>query len=601
MEANIGATALATPAINLQDAVSARLPLGALHTGSNYRRDAEIEPDFRESIKTKGILQSLLVRPLGEDESELDLVMERCRKGEIAQLIAEGQVFQVCAGYRRYGTGMDELGPNYEAPVNIKKMTDEEAAAAAVTENKDRKNPTVIEEAEQASRILAMVKGDRAEAARLLNMKPAMLESRLALMNCSVKTRDAVVFKKILLGHAELLATLPKDLQDAVLTNMLASPVMPTVIEFKQQILSHGARALKGAQFNKDECGTCPHNSDLQKSFFSETLDAGMCTNVGCFSKKCEEHIASLEQSLKDDYQRIVVVRPGDNATVVPLRTEGQNSVGPEQAEACKGCKDFGAAISAVPGKEGQVYHNQCFNPPCNAKKVGAWIKSQTPQAAPTAGGKNSAGTQTNQPAKKAQAATTKAASTSGVTAAVQEYRNRLWRKALAAELRANPKQSVQMLLAICLTNNASNIKSDLFKTELQETCPNAQLKGLSFGKVGEALGQLDAQPEAAMSQLLVKLAPTALDGLSNDGVTQALTFFEVDLSKHFKIDAEFLKLLQKSGIEALAKEIGLAKAMGDGFTKAMAKKKDEIIADFLAVKDFNFSVVPKALRYTTK
>jgi hypothetical protein len=65
---------------------------------------------------------------------------------------------------------------------------------------------------------------------------------------------------------------------------------------------------------------------------------------------------------------------------------EGDTGVGDEQAKACRACKNFGAAISAVPGKLGNVYPDLCFDASCNAKKVAARIKLEKDKATPAEG-----------------------------------------------------------------------------------------------------------------------------------------------------------------------------------------------------------------------
>jgi ParB family chromosome partitioning protein len=84
---------------------------------------------------------------------------------------------------------------------------------------------------------------------------------------------------------------------------------------------------------------------------------------------------------------------------------------------------------------------------------------------------------------------------------------------------------------------------------------------------------------------------------MTDKAVCAALKSFEVDLNKHFTLGEEYLKLLTKSEIEAVAKELGLNKAMGDRFKGLAAKKKDEMIKDLLAVPDFDYAATPKALQ----
>lgn len=70
-------------------------------------------------------------------------------------------------------------------------------------------------------------------------------------------------------------------------------------------------------------------------------------------------------------------------------------------------------------------------------------------------------------------------------------------------------------------------------------------------------------------------------------------------LTKHWKLDKEFLELLTKSEIGVIAKSVGLDKAIGDGFAKLANEKKDDLIKKLLGVKDFDYSAtIPPVLMY---
>ena len=82
------------------------------------------------------------------------------------------------------------------------------------------------------------------------------------------------------------------------------------------------------------------------------------------------------------------------------LLEEGDTGVGDEKAKACRACKNFGAAISAVPGKLGNVYPDLCFDASCNAKKVAARIKLEKDKATPAEGSAKTVSGKSATPAK---------------------------------------------------------------------------------------------------------------------------------------------------------------------------------------------------------
>lgn len=103
------------------------------------------------------------------------------------------------------------------------------------------------------------------------------------------------------------------------------------------------------------ECAGCQHNSGNQQALFGEAIASGHCTHGSCFDAKTEASLGAKKASLSDEYpDHSHIVRPGENFTLLRLVAEGDTGVGEEQAKACRACKNFGAAISAVP--EGNVY-----------------------------------------------------------------------------------------------------------------------------------------------------------------------------------------------------------------------------------------------------
>ena len=339
--------------------------------GFNYRRrfNQAAMDELVEDIQRQGILQSILVR--GSDPAE---------QSELPRLIKLSDIkagkYQVISGNRRVHAVEIALGEEAEVPALVRMMTDAEAMAAMVSENKVREDTTAIEDAEAAMRMLGLLNGDREEAAKRLGWSPQVLNSRLGIMNATDKVRDAYIDEKILLGHVEILAALIKDVQDGVLEKMLARPKLPTVAELKamaEQILLN----LDAAIFDKAECGGCHYNTGKQQAMFETSFEGTRCTNRGCYEKKTEAELESRRLALIGDYQVVRIVRPGDNMTVVPLRADGAKGVGKGQALACRTCGDFGACISAAPDKLGMSFKDVCFNSTCNAEKVDARVKAE--------------------------------------------------------------------------------------------------------------------------------------------------------------------------------------------------------------------------------
>lgn len=95
-------------------------------------------------------------------------------------------------------------------------------------------------------------------------------------------------------------------------------------------------------------------------------------------------------------------------------------------------------------------------------------------------------------------------------------------------------------------------------------------------------------------------MAASAFKDIEERRLREGMAVLGVRVQDYWKLNAEYLGLLTKSEIEALAAEIGLKDVMGEeGLKKALALKKDQAVAALLGVEGFAYEgVVPKAMRY---
>lgn len=546
----------------------AHVPLKFIVLGQNPREffdDAEQE-ELDRSVAQQGVMTPILLRELGPDQYEL------------------------VAGERRYRAAVKAFGVDADIPASIYEMDDADALLTATVENVIRANMSPAEESRAAAKLLAYCAGDRDEVALRMGMSRATIDKRLALMNASDLVLTTLAHRKITLGHAELLAAASKATQDNVLTKILAMPTLPTVAELKGN-LARVARSLAIACFDKTACASCPHNSDTQRAMFAEAIDAGNCTNGDCYTEKTEAVLLAKKAELAETYPRVEIVRQGDNFSVIKLTIEGNKGVGDEQAKACRTCANFGAAISAVPGKEGNVYEGQCYDVGCNTRMVAKQLKAVA--AAATAANPPPAKPGVKPDAKpdaKASGKAAPAAKPSAVTPSVVNFRKKVWRDALKADLEPNPRRCIEFLIALALANSARQIQSS--------GVAMGQVAGLTGNSILTDLKALMAAEGKSITHTVASLSVTTLELLSDDQVQQALTAFEVDLTKTFAIDADYLKLLTKVEIDAVGKEVGLATAYGSGFSKLLSGKKEDAIKALMAVTGFNYHVVPAQLSY---
>lgn len=269
--------------------IRATLPLSLITKGDNPRRyfDRKKHDELVASIRLRGILQPILLRPKGE-------------------------VYAIVVGERRYRAGLEAYGPDGEVPVIIREMTDQEALDAAIAENDDRDDPSETEQADAAVRYLAACQNDRTEAARRLGWSRSKLDRRLALAELSDAVKLALDERRIKVGHAELLAAVPGDKQDKALETILAAELD---VGKTRELLMRVTQNLAAACFDKTECTTCPFNSASQRTLFETHVDDGHCTNPGCFELKTQtaEAIRFEEQERAEKAARAAALPSTDD------------------------------------------------------------------------------------------------------------------------------------------------------------------------------------------------------------------------------------------------------------------------------------------------
>ena len=554
------------------------VPAGEIVQGRNPRTYFD-ETEMNEliaSVKAQGVLQSLLLRPLEDGK------------------------FQIIAGERRWRAAMKAHGPEYQIPALIREMSDEEADEASLIENIQRANMAPTEEAAAAAKILVNCEGDRNEAARRLGWTRATLDKRLALMNCHETIRTALNERKILLGHAELIAGLAKEKQPMVLEMLLKATELPSVAELKGQI-EKMANGLASAIFDKKDCAGCVHNSGNQQALFGEAISDGHCTNRSCFEEKTEAALLAKKESLKDEYPEIRIVRPGENFTVIKLVAEGATGVGEDQAKACLTCKNYGAAISAVPGKIGNVYTKLCFDSSCNAAKVKEQQEAQAKAAkaaevaAKEAKGKTEGGKPTAATSGE-KTTTPKAAPSVQDPNRVKEYRVKIWRSALLHHLvkPENKQDNLYVLLTLAMTGNVRHANGSKMVTAFEKI--TGENCGSDPVKIFEALKGKD---EVVLTKMQTLIAASSAEHIEEHLLVKLLTALNVKIEDYWSLCKEYLELLTKSEIEAVAEQIGLKAHADKQFAKIMASKKDEIVKQILTVEGFEYAgKVPANMRF---
>jgi ParB family transcriptional regulator, chromosome partitioning protein len=139
--------------------------------------------ELAESIKAQGIMQPVLVRPVGTERYEIIAGERRVRAARLA--------------------GLDEV------PVLVKDVPDEAAAAMALIENIQREDLNPLEEAQGIQRLVNEFKLTHEQAAQAVGRSRSAATNLLRLLNLSEPVQQLLMAGDIDMGHAR--ALLPLD------------------------------------------------------------------------------------------------------------------------------------------------------------------------------------------------------------------------------------------------------------------------------------------------------------------------------------------------------------------------------------------------------
>ncbi|WP_054019159.1 ParB/RepB/Spo0J family partition protein [Piscinibacter sakaiensis] len=162
------------------------LPLDALQAGKyqpRTRMDEGSLYELAESIKAQGVMQPILVRPVGEGRHE------------------------IIAGERRFRAA--RLAGLAEVPVLVKDVPDEAAAAMALIENIQREDLNPLEEAQGLKRLVDEFGLTHEQAAQAVGRSRSAASNLLRLLHLAEPVQQMLMAGDLDMGHAR--ALLPLD------------------------------------------------------------------------------------------------------------------------------------------------------------------------------------------------------------------------------------------------------------------------------------------------------------------------------------------------------------------------------------------------------
>ena len=155
------------------------------------RMDKASLEELAVSIRARGLMQPILVRPLTDAQGE-----ER---------------YEIVAGERRWRAA--QMAGLSEVPALIREIPDEAALAMALIENIQRENLNPLEEAQGLQRLIDEFSMTHQEAADAVGRSRPAASNLLRLLQLVAPVQDLLMQGKIDMGHARALLPLSGDMQ----------------------------------------------------------------------------------------------------------------------------------------------------------------------------------------------------------------------------------------------------------------------------------------------------------------------------------------------------------------------------------------------------
>ena len=277
------------------------IPLSQIsESKSNPRRhfDEKKLAELADNIKQHGVIQAILVRPIGADS------------------------FEVVAGTRRYRAS--KLAGHKTIPATVRELSDTECLELQLIENLQRADVHELDEAQGYAALMQLQPNAYTveTLATKIGKSQAYVYGRLRLLALVPEARQAFYEGKLTVAHAFELARLqPNDQQRALLEcfpqHRTSAAVLKdkkaeaavTVRELRQWIEREVHLDLTNAPFETEDealvpragaCARCPKRTGSNPLLFPEVRQKSICTDRDCYRAKVEALVQLRAKPLEE-------------------------------------------------------------------------------------------------------------------------------------------------------------------------------------------------------------------------------------------------------------------------------------------------------------
>ncbi|MFY8134740.1 MAG: ParB/RepB/Spo0J family partition protein [Aquimonas sp.] len=193
------------------------LPIEALQPGKYQPRshmDRERLQELADSIRAQGLIQPIIVRPVARDRYEIIAGERRWRAAQLAEL--------------------------REVPCVVRESDDHAALAMALIENIQREDLNPLEEALALQRLIDEFQLTHQQTAEAVGRSRAAVSNLLRLLELPEPIRKLVEARRIEMGHARALLTLPADKAETLARQAAEEQWSVREIERRVQAIQRG-------------------------------------------------------------------------------------------------------------------------------------------------------------------------------------------------------------------------------------------------------------------------------------------------------------------------------------------------------------------------
>lgn len=502
------------------------------------------------SVREKGILQPIAVRPIATDAGEIR--------------------YEVMAGERRYRAAKqvaaEKGNPEATIPAMVYEASDEDAFDIMTVENLQREDLSPVECAESFKAILEK-SGNSLDAIKDLSKRfgiaPHAIRLQVALLDLPKAVLDAWNEGKITTAHAEQMTRLSEEKAIlAALTECLRQRM--TVRELTDHIQAQKP-PMKSAKFDQSECAHCVGNSALQRSLFGENNDNGVCLQPACFkakqsqffednwtTSKAKEMLGTNTFRFKEDLTA---------AEFIPVTAS-------EPEKRCLDCPEFASVVTVTGGVvKGQekvcLGQRTCFDDLYNKPKEEPAPVEQ--EAVPTEqegeGEASDLSTPVAKPSGAKEAQPAKSSSQDDEKKSerrAEKFREEFYKTALpekAASLSPNTPMAVRLYL-VAMILGCSQAR-DVFAKKVGGTHYNSEKEKLS-AKVFE-LADGDLLPTLLEMSIAPIMDSQNWNGVSSPQIRDMVAHhIGIDLKGDFAMNSDYFNALSKPELVKIGEEAGV-------------------------------------------